>query len=331
MRPRTFALCAMLFSLGTQSVALPALAADKAQTDRADRLFRAGREAMRRKDFANACANFYQSQALDPAAGTLLNLAECEAAQGRGHYVASWKHVQAALSQLSEDDERLTLARQISSRLERRLAKLRVVFSGSDYEQLGLECDGVEVPSAQLGEPIIVESGHHVLVAKTSSDRRGKPVELRVAAGESRGVVVPSPPVERARASAAPQASSSPGDTQRGVGYAGLVIGGVALGVATYFALHGNAIKGDADQLCSPSAVDCPQQALADTQRSQADLERRVAIVTSVTGALVGAAGLVLVLTADEGAPKDKKRSASLSLQPGVGGAPSGVWLTGRF
>ena len=49
----------------------------------AEQLFREGREAMKRADYALACPSFERSLALDPALGTLLNLAVCEEKRGR--------------------------------------------------------------------------------------------------------------------------------------------------------------------------------------------------------------------------------------------------------
>src|ERR1041384_7022387 len=48
----------------------------------AETLFREGREAVKRADYAVACPKFQESQRLDPAIGTLLNLALCEESWG---------------------------------------------------------------------------------------------------------------------------------------------------------------------------------------------------------------------------------------------------------
>ena len=49
----------------------------------AEWLFREGRALMKKGDFAPACAKLAESQRLDPAVGTLMNLAECEERIGR--------------------------------------------------------------------------------------------------------------------------------------------------------------------------------------------------------------------------------------------------------
>src|SRR5690349_15059097 len=59
-------------------------AADGEPTDptTADALFEAGRAAAKRGDFKEACEKFAESERLDPAPGTVFNLAECHNSLG---------------------------------------------------------------------------------------------------------------------------------------------------------------------------------------------------------------------------------------------------------
>jgi hypothetical protein len=57
--------------------------AASADSAAAEALFREGRDAAKHGDLETACADFAESQRLDPAPGTLLNLAECEEKLGR--------------------------------------------------------------------------------------------------------------------------------------------------------------------------------------------------------------------------------------------------------
>src|SRR5215207_9045421 len=84
------------------------VAAAVAQTMRdpavADRMFREGQQAAARGDYATACGKFEDSQRLDPAPGTLLNLADCyEHASRLALALRTW---QAALGALPGGDDR---------------------------------------------------------------------------------------------------------------------------------------------------------------------------------------------------------------------------------
>src|SRR5258706_15138092 len=64
----------------------------------ADALFRQGRQAMEAKNYADACQKFAESQKLDPAAGTAMNLATCE--EKLGKLASAWQHWKEALDAL---------------------------------------------------------------------------------------------------------------------------------------------------------------------------------------------------------------------------------------
>jgi hypothetical protein len=56
----------------------PAASARDRDPVAAEALFRAGRDALKRGAWAAACSKLAESQTLDPAAGTALNLAVCQ-------------------------------------------------------------------------------------------------------------------------------------------------------------------------------------------------------------------------------------------------------------
>src|SRR5690242_9793251 len=61
----------------------------------ADRLFDEGRAAMAAKDYASACPKLEESQRLDPALGTLLNIGLCYEGQGRvASALAVWREAE---------------------------------------------------------------------------------------------------------------------------------------------------------------------------------------------------------------------------------------------
>src|SRR5579864_3684505 len=91
-------------------VALPraAYAPDPADEKAADALFQSARAAMDRGDLATACDRFAQSQRLDPAPGTLLNLGECEARAGK--LARALAHYRDGRAGLAQSDFRLAFA-----------------------------------------------------------------------------------------------------------------------------------------------------------------------------------------------------------------------------
>jgi tetratricopeptide (TPR) repeat protein len=80
----------------------------------ADVLFNDARAAMAVKKFDVACEKFRESNRLDPAVGTLFNLANCEAQ--RGQLVTAWTLYRQVLEKLPPDDPRASVARRSVNR-----------------------------------------------------------------------------------------------------------------------------------------------------------------------------------------------------------------------
>ncbi len=83
----------------------------------AEALFREGREAMKRGDYAVACPKFEESQKLDPANGTLLNLALCE--EALGHPERARELLRDVLAASDLDEQRRAIAAEHAAALER--------------------------------------------------------------------------------------------------------------------------------------------------------------------------------------------------------------------
>ena len=110
-----WALAAALALVGTPSLAQPRDAAA------ADTLFRQGREAMKAGDYATACPKFEESQRLDPAAGTVLNLAQCEDQQGK--FASAQQHYREAMETLPQGDPRVEVAEAGMASVEKKVPK----------------------------------------------------------------------------------------------------------------------------------------------------------------------------------------------------------------
>jgi tetratricopeptide (TPR) repeat protein len=168
-------------------VVASAARADVRDPAAADVLFRDARAAMQRGDYPTACAKLEESQRLDPAPGTLLNLAECE--EKRGHLATAWEDYQGALDTLGAGDERVALASQRAAALFPRLPKLVVRLSPGAPAAARVKRDGVELGAASLGTELPVNPGAHAIVV-VAPGRRARSYTVDTTEGRAASVTV---------------------------------------------------------------------------------------------------------------------------------------------
>lgn len=142
---------------------------------------------MRAGDYARACAKFAESQRLDPAAGTLLNLAACE--RSRNELASSWQHYREALGQLAPGDDRIEEAARRVAELDARAPKLRVRLSADAPPGTTVTRDGVALSGASLGAESPVNPGRHAVVARANG-HASRAFEVELGEGERRELVV---------------------------------------------------------------------------------------------------------------------------------------------
>lgn len=99
--------------------------ADGSDPATAEALFREGRSAAEAGNYAVACPKFEESHRLDPAPGTLLNLADCE--EHRGQILRALQHFHQLHAELPATDERKPIAAARARALELRAPELRIV------------------------------------------------------------------------------------------------------------------------------------------------------------------------------------------------------------
>src|ERR1051325_1790887 len=114
--------CSFAFAL-----AAPA-SAENRDPATAEALFRQGRQSMESKNYQDACQKFAESQKLDPAAGTAMNLATCE--EKLGKLASAWQHWKEAIDALPPKDDRIAFARSRVEELEKKLPRLQVTLLG---------------------------------------------------------------------------------------------------------------------------------------------------------------------------------------------------------
>jgi hypothetical protein len=288
----------------------------------AEALFRDARALLAAGKVELACARFEESYRLDPAPGTLLNVADCSRRAGKS--ATAWgQFVEAArVFRRRNEERRAQFADQEAKKLEPTLAHL-IVEAEAPPEDLVVSRGGAEIGPSALGTKLPIDPGD-VLVEARASGR--KPYAIRVNVASKKTVSVRIPRLELAPApapAASPRNTIAPdgapvGEAQRLVGY---VVGGVGLASL----LAGGAFAGLTAERAGALEQLCPnQRCTTDEGRSALDaanLYANVANGTLLGGGVLLTAGLVLALTAPSAEEGDIATSSSTDLivRPRIG------------
>ncbi|HKO48650.1 MAG TPA: hypothetical protein VJV79_13055 [Polyangiaceae bacterium] len=147
----------------------------------AEALFREGRTLLEQGEISAACEKLEASNALEPSAGTLLNLATCRLKQGRT--ATAWAHFSSAerIARNQSRPEQVAEAKRRASELEPRLSTLTLRAPGGTP---GLEVRraGQPVPAASFGTAVPIDPG---LVVIDASAPGYEAARLQVTVGAS--------------------------------------------------------------------------------------------------------------------------------------------------
>jgi hypothetical protein len=163
---RNWSLTLAPFLLG--AAVLVASSPASADAAAAEALFQTAKGLMDKKNYAEACPKFEASYKMDPAIGTMLNLADCFEKQGR--LARAWVAWGDARDQAKRESDkpRADLASRRQKELEPRVPKLTVHVTGS-VDGLEVYRDDVRLEPASFDVPLPVDPGaHKVLVRKGS-------------------------------------------------------------------------------------------------------------------------------------------------------------------
>jgi hypothetical protein len=197
-------------------------------------------------------------------------------------------------------------------------------MSGDDVgAHLEVRRDGVALQEAELGSPIPVDPGEHVIEAVAPGKRAwtskvqvtgdAAKVSIEIPKLQATGSAEPTtaPVITTAGGNTAPAATKpAAGSAQR---VAGLVIGGVGVvgvGLGTIFGLQASSKWSDAKAACTDYPFDCGVG--ARDRQSNARSAATVSTVGFIAGGALLATGLVLYFTA----PKQRE-SVALGIGPG--------------
>jgi hypothetical protein len=243
----------------------------------AEALFREGRAAAQKGNWDVACPKLRESERLDPAAGTLLNLADCE--EHRGKVATAWQLFRQVAESLPESDERVPLAKRRAADLEKRLPHLTVRLAGVAPIGVKVVRNDVELSEASLGAALPVDPGSYQIVV-TAPGRQLTKATVVVTEGAASAIEVRAgAEVVETNVDRTPRSSPrTAGWIAVGVGAAGLGVGVVA-GVLT---LERKSTVDDncmPDKRCNPVGYDAAQSG------------KTLGVVTTA-GLLVGAVGV---------------------------------------
>jgi hypothetical protein len=350
--PRTSSVVSVVFATLVASSALwsgPA-SAEPSPADRqaATTLFKEGKALLDKGQVPDACRKFEASQRLDPAAGTLLNLAVCHEKEGRT--ASAWYEFTDALAAARKDNrtERIKLAEEHIAKLEPLLVRLTIdVSKANEVPDLEVRRDGALLARAGWGIATPIDPGEHKIEAKAKGRLPFNQTIQLDAKSPTKTVTIPALAIDPEAARAAAAASAPPADTvaapapapppppaetsHRGRnGTITTVVGGAVLvgaGVVGFLAKS----KWDNAQDACPRKESCSAAGSDETKKAGKLADAATGL--GVVGAIVTGIGVYLLSTA----PASTTTSAqlqqrpriqpSLSLRPDGGGA----FLSGSF
>ena len=287
----------------------------QAQTDRSqlsDRAFRDGQSAKQHGDYKTAYERFIRSYQLEPATGTLLNIADCE--EHLGNAAAAWLHFRQGLSMLSAGDDRRSPVEARMAYLDKQLARLTIHLSARAPVGTSVQQDGTPVSVDTIGHPVRANPGEHVVVA-SAQGRDPRRYEISLEAGQAGELVVEpgDPPVLPSGSPLSPP--PSPGSSRRDIGLVAATVGIVGLvgGVVTRLVAFGNHDTIKAHCLDSGGCDSDGWQAVQSARTWQTI--STVSLVTGLAG--LGVGGYLLFWPVE---PATTQAGVSPLVYPGGGG-----------
>jgi hypothetical protein len=215
----------------------------------AEKLFLEAQALLRAGNVHEACEKLSASHKIDPALGTLINLAACHEREGKS--ATAWTEFTeaAALAQHKKERDREVFAREHAKTLEGQLLKLMIEIT-AQAPGLEVKLDGSTLSQSAIGTEIPLDPGDHTLLVTA----QGKKTWLqKVNLGPGRVVTrvqVPALEDESAPAPAAPppfppavleRPSPPPLVTRPSAPTAAYLLGGVgllAVGGAAFFGVR---------------------------------------------------------------------------------------------
>jgi len=295
--------------LGQLLTAAPAFGAPTAsEKAAAEALFKNGTELMQQQSYAEACAKFEASNAIESGLGVKLWLADCYDRVGRTASAWALFSEAAAMAQKSGQDDRARAATQRAADLETRLSKLELAPPPNGLpDGASVALDGTAIPTGSVGSSLPVDPGDHTVVVSAPGYKSltlqpsvpNGPASIRVELVALTPAPKPRPTVAK---SATPTVeTSAPGHTQRVLAYSFGGLGIVSLAGSAVLGLRAQSLNNQSLDHClagEPNACDEQGASL----RGQAQNFGNLATAAAIAGGALVATGVVLLLTAPSSA-----------------------------
>lgn len=298
MSPLRRAAVAALIVATTSSTAPSAFAQDASPQSAAvvaEALFDEAVALMQAQRFAEACPKLAESHRLDPASGTVFNLAICLEKEGKHASAAIAFEESVARSIKDGNKERESLARERLAQIKPLVSKIvvRVDAKIAGLEGLDVRFDGASVRHQAWGIQVPMDLGVHTLTAVASGKKElrrevdiaetGKVYEVTIDALDD------APIDPTARSASGPLRPVDEGGTRRTVGWGLVGLGGLFVvggGISGVIAIDRHA---ESDRLCKDPPGCTPEGVSAETSANRFAWGANIGIGLGLVSAAVGA------------------------------------------
>jgi len=288
----------------------------------AEVLFRQGRELLAAGKTAEACSAFAESQKLEPAVTTLLNLAGCR--EKNNQLASAWGLFLEAERQTRGGDPQLHgVAHDRAQKLESRLSTLTIALAaGAKVDGLVVMRNGEVVDAATLSKALPIDGGTYTIAAHAPGKRDWSTTVTLDAEHEAKVVSVPKledgPVTTVTTTPAAPQPTQAPARSSSQLVPLVVGVGALALlGASLGFDLWGDSTYSDAK-------AEMTSQARRDSLYNSANDKRYAAEGLVVAGAATAGIAIWLYLR-----HSDDERSAATASRLVV--TSNGLAIAGGF
>ncbi len=314
------------------SVVVVALLAAVASADpsAADIAFKKGRELLKAGKYADACAQFEQSQRLDPQLGTQYNIAQCDDKLGKlATALAIYRELAAKDTNAQRKATEVDLAGQLERRVPKLLVQLQAVPHGTAITAGARTIEPNKATPVDVGTYAITvhAPGYRDFTASVeAAESRTTTLAVTLVAAPAEAAAKPAPePAPVAAQDEPPPAPATPSSSRKTYALASFTIGGVGLATGLVFGVLARSKWSDAKAACGGSQTCATPDDLARATELGKTAQSRATLSTIfvVSGVAFGAVGGYFWLTA----PSEH----ALAVTPSAGPDGAGVSLSGRF